>query len=326
MYRICYVVPYFGKLPKNFQIWLNSCKYNKNINWLIFTDDCTNFLYPDNIKVIYTKFDVIKKLIQKKFDFEVKIDSYWCLSLFKPAYGEIFEEYLKEYDFWGHCDVDLIWGDISSFISDDVLKKYDKIGFQGHSTLYRNNREVNSRYKVMVPDEFNYIDIFSGKVKYSFDEVGMEKIYNYLNIDYYKKTNFAHLSKYDYSFYLKYLPRDFDYKNRRQVFYWDNGVLYRYYIGKSNSVEVENFMYLHFFCRPMKYLSDGLKQGAKYLIYPDKLIEFDGAIDYNLINKYGKCSKLKYYATSLYYNKKKITVKKIKDNLIRMIRWKKENK
>lgn len=321
MKSIAYIVPYFGTLPNNFELWLKTCETNETINWIIFTNDKTSYSYPKNVKVIYCEFNEIKEKIQSKFDFEIKIDSYWCLSLFKSAYGEIFEEYLKEYDFWGHCDVDLMWGNIRKFIIDDILNKYEKIGFQGHSTLYKNNKIVNARYKTIVPEKINYIDVFSGKVKYSFDEVGMEDIYNYLKIPYYKETNFAHLSKYDYSFFLKYLPKEYDYKNRRQVFTWNKGSLKRHYL-KNNSIESEEFMYIHFFCRPIIFKQRDFSENASYIIYPDVVDDLNGEVTYGLIEKYGKCSKLKYYITSIYYNRKKLTLKKIYQNIKRMIKYK----
>ena len=55
MNSICYVVPYFGTLPKtSFRLWLKSCKANPTVNWIIFTDDKTEYDYPDNVKVYYT--------------------------------------------------------------------------------------------------------------------------------------------------------------------------------------------------------------------------------------------------------------------------------
>lgn len=36
MNSICYVVPYFGTLPKtSFRLWLKSCKANPTVNWII---------------------------------------------------------------------------------------------------------------------------------------------------------------------------------------------------------------------------------------------------------------------------------------------------
>ena len=330
MKSIAYIVPYFGALPRNFALWLKTCEMNDTINWIIFTNDRTSYNYPTNVKVVYCEFDSIWWICSDgsclscfKFLFNSvwNIDSYWCLSLFKSAYGEIFEEYLEGYDFWGHCDVDLMWGDIRKFITDDILDRYEKIGFQGHSTLYKNNKEVNSRYKTIIPKKINYIDVFSGKTKYSFDEVGMEDIYIYLKIPYYNKTNFAHLSKYDYSFFLKYLPKEFDYKNKRQIFVWNKGCLKRYYLEKK-CVKSEEFMYIHFFCRPIIFKQRDYSKDAKYVIYPDIVDDLKEDVTYEFINKYGKCSKIKYYISSIIYNRKKITIKKIGQNVKRMIKYK----
>lgn len=326
MKKICYIVPYFGKLPNNFQIWLKSCEYNPTVNWLIFTNDNTEYDYPENVKVVYCSFNDIKQRIQKNYDFKIMIDTYWRLSFFKPAYGEIFSDYLKEYDYWGHCDIDLLWGNIRKFITDEILEKYDKIGFQGHSTIYKNSIEVNSRYKTIVPDEITYIDEFSGKTKSCFDENGMEKIYNFLNIPYYKETNFAHLSKYDYSFFLKYLPESDEYKNNRQVFLLNENGLYRYYIDKNNEINSDEFMYIHFFCRPMKFKVKDVDR-FNYIIYPDIVSDFSmSKPDKKFIMNKGKCSKVKYYVTSIWYNRKKLTFKRIYGNIIRMIKYKKEKK
>lgn len=327
MKKICFIIPYFGKLPSNFTIWLNSCKWNKTINWIIYTNDKTKYNFPENVQVKYCEFDDLVNKIQKLYNFKVNIDSYWKICYFKPAYGEIFKDDLKGFDYWGHCDMDLIWGDIRKFITDDILEKYDKIGFQGHSTIYKNSDKINAIYKTKVPNVPTYKQIFTGEIdKYCFDENGMEEIFKFLKIDYYKETNFAHLSKYDYSFYLKYLPKEEDYKNKRQVFVWEKGKLKRYFINKKRELDYDEFMYLHFFCRPIKYKAINIDDNAKYIIYPDIVKDFKDKITKNIVNKKGKCSILKYYISSLYYNRKKITLKKIYENTIRMIKWKTRRK
>ncbi len=50
MKTICYIVPYFGKLPKNFPLWLVGCEANPTIDWIIYTDDKTSYSYPKNVK------------------------------------------------------------------------------------------------------------------------------------------------------------------------------------------------------------------------------------------------------------------------------------
>jgi hypothetical protein len=68
--KICLIVPYYGKLPPNFQIWLNSCKYNNTINWIVFTDDRTNYEYPSNVTVVNNSFEELSKKIQSLYDFK----------------------------------------------------------------------------------------------------------------------------------------------------------------------------------------------------------------------------------------------------------------
>ena len=41
MKTICYIIPYFGKLPKNFALYLLGCAQNPTIDWKILTDDRT---------------------------------------------------------------------------------------------------------------------------------------------------------------------------------------------------------------------------------------------------------------------------------------------
>ncbi len=321
MKKIRYIVPYFGKLPENFPIWLISCEMNPTINWLIITDDKTEYNYPSNVEVKYTTFEDIKKRIQEKYDFEILVDRPWKLCDYRVAYGEIFEQELKDYDFWGYCDVDLLWGDIRKFITNDILEKYEKIGFQGHSTLYKNNKEVNQRYKMQIPGYPSYKEIFTDKKGYCFDENIICDIYKKLNIPYYRETNFAHLSKYDYGFFLKYLPEDEDYKNDNQIFIWKDGKLKRIFCDKENTIKEEEFMYIHFFCRPMTYKIDDCSKELKYVMYPDVLEELKEPITAKYIKKKSKNSIFEYYVKNIYYNRKKLTPRKIWGNIKRMIMY-----
>ena len=144
MKKIAFLLPFFGKLPSNFELWLKSCEYNSTIDFIVITDDKSSYNYPSNVIVYYCSYSEIKERIQSHYDFEVMIDRPWRLSLFKPAYGEIFETELEGYDFWGYCDVDLMWGDIRHFVTDDILEQYERVGTKGHASLYKNEKEVLS--------------------------------------------------------------------------------------------------------------------------------------------------------------------------------------
>lgn len=315
MKSICYVVPYFGKLPKGFQMWLLSCSTNETIDWILYTDDKTEYNYPKNVKVKYCSYDNIKNKIQSFYDFKISIEMPWKLCDFRPAYGEIFADDLVGYDFWGHCDMDLIWGDIRKFITDDILDKYEKIGFQGHSTLYKNTPEVNQRYKIQIDEELNYKKVFTSEQGCFFDETGMYDLYDKLNIPQYQKTNFAHLDRFTNSFYLLYLPKEYGYKNDRQVFEWNNGKIIRNYL-ENNEVFQEEFMYIHLFSRPISFKIKDYNKENVYLIYPDVVkLSNKNVVDYKFVKRHGTCSAIRFFIKVAYFNRKKLTLKKVMFNL-----------
>lgn len=156
MKTIGFVVPYFtcgnGTVHPMTQLWLDSCKYNSTVDWLFFTDcDLSSFDVPANVQIIKSSFEEIKAKIQSLFSFKISLNKPYKLCDFKPVYGEAFTEELQNYDFWGFCDIDLIWGDIRKFITDEILEKYDRVLTHGHCSLFRNTQEVNKAYRTLDP-------------------------------------------------------------------------------------------------------------------------------------------------------------------------------
>ena len=322
MKSIAYVLPYFGKFPKGFQFWLMSCKANSSVDFFVFTDDYTKYDYPENVHVTYCTLQEVKKRAQKLFDFKISLERPYKLCDYKPAYGEIFEEELKGYDYWGHCDLDMVWGDIRKFITDDILEQYEKIGNQGHSTLYKNTPEVNARYRTCIPGIVNYKIAYSTDQGFAFDEPPMEEIYKSLGIPYYQEVNFVHLKKYDYGFFMDLLSADVDYKNEYQVFTWKNGIINRFYVDKEQ-IQIEEYMYLHYWCRPTTFKIKEYKEDKQYLIYPDVTTDKEYEISCDLIKKKSRRSKVKYYAKSIWFNRKKLTFKRILFNIRGMMSYRK---
>lgn len=322
MKTIAFVIPYFGKFPsEGFNLWLLSCSKNPTVDWLIYTDDKTEYNYPQNVKVNYCTLEDIKRKAQKCFDFEISLERPRKLCDYKAAYGEIFAEDLKGYDYWGYCDIDLVWGNIRKFLTDEILDRYERIGYQGHCLLYKNCEEVNRRYRSIIEGVVNFKTVYTDPGEFCFDENGMDNIYNALKISYYHKTNFAHLNKYDYGFFLGHLPKEEDYKNEHQVFIWKEGTLLRKYLV-NNVIETEEFMYIHFFCRPIQFQLKSVTEDDCYIIYADVVKKFSGRLDANYIKKHSKNSMIHYYRTSIWYNRKKLTPKRIYGNVKRMIQHK----
>ena len=149
MKTIAFVIPWSGKLPDYFQVWLQSCASNPSVDFLLFTSEPMPGPMPENVKHFPLDFEQLRGMFQANFDFPICMDTPYKFCDFKPSYGEVFAKYLSGYDFWGHCDVDLIWGDIRRFVTEDVLAQYNRIYTRGHCTIYRNIPEVNAWYRTL---------------------------------------------------------------------------------------------------------------------------------------------------------------------------------
>lgn len=168
--KVAIIVPYFGTLPNYFQLFLDSCESNRKFEWLIFSDDTTRFHYPKNVHFTKMSFQECRELVQSKFEFKIELMQPQKLCDYKCAYGLIFENFLDKYDWWGHCDLDQIFGDLDAFVTDEMLNNYDRIGSLGHLTLYRNTVENSQEFKRTLNNRKRYREVFTTSKGCAFDE------------------------------------------------------------------------------------------------------------------------------------------------------------
>ncbi|WP_417861547.1 DUF6625 family protein [Winogradskyella sediminis] len=150
MKSIVLIVPYIGKWPLWFDAHLVSIAKNPSINWLFITDCAIPDVYPENVRFVPSTLESLNNKINDVLGVKVPLSPRKLCDV-RPAYGEIFQEYISDYDFWGFCDVDIIWGNIRGYVSDDILSNYDIISSRkeavaGHFTILKNNPEINSIY------------------------------------------------------------------------------------------------------------------------------------------------------------------------------------
>lgn len=286
--KVCLVIPYFGKFSNYYKLWLESVKYNKDVDFLIVTDNDYSYENLSNVCVIKTTFEELKIRIQNLYDFKIKIKTPYKLCDFKAAYGEIFKEELQEYDFWGYCDMDLIFGQIRKYITDEILEKYDKVNSHGHFCLYRNNQQLRTLYKRKFSDVIDYRTVFSQDWMYHFDE--------YPGVAYYAENaeiakidveEYADIDRFQFNFVKVYdhsLKEDDD-KHIKQIFYWENGNLINL-IKNNNKIIKEEKLYIHLQKRKMKNSVADLSQG--YFIVPNSFVQLPYEEGLELIDKYSQ--------------------------------------
>ncbi len=303
--KIALVVPYFGKLPNYMDIFIKSLEFNKMIDVILFTDQDFNVDLP-NLIIYKTSFEEIKRRIQTKFEFEICLNKPYKLCDYKVAYGYIFDEELKKYEFWGYCDLDEVLGDIMNFFNDDIFEKYEKIYQHGHLSLYKNTPENNTRF--MLQGGMNYKKVFTTDVICVFDEViGIQNKYDLLGINTYKSRDCADILPWHDKFLRaeSYLSKEekinFNYKY--QVFFWENGKVYRAAL-KNNKIIYDEFNYLHFQKRNLtKHFENIDKLNSFYItktgFYPKKQgfnVTLEDIEKYNGYNRKAEIKKrIEYY-------------------------------
>ncbi|MBS1774846.1 MAG: hypothetical protein JSS64_01020 [Bacteroidetes bacterium] len=151
--HIVVLIPYFGKLPTYFPFFLESCKTNPQIDFLIFTDDDSIQQKPaaTNIKIYPFQLSTLNQLASQKLQTTVSIKNGYKLCDFKPMYGKIFEDYITSYSFWGFSDIDIILGNIKQLFTQELLQSFDVISLydkfiSGPFCLFRNTDPVNTLF------------------------------------------------------------------------------------------------------------------------------------------------------------------------------------
>lgn len=266
MKSIIFIIPYFGKLPEYFDVWKMSALYNKTVDFLFFTD-IDELQEEENIKVVHISFNDFVKNFQEKFNFEISLQRAYKLCDFRPTYGFVLHDFVKDYDFWGNCDIDLIFGDIRRFITDDLLEKYEKILEHGHFTLYKNDVKMNSIFMSGNGyGEYNYKNVLSSPESLYFDEcLGMQQICRKQNIKtYYNQDIFFDVKPWEKPF------KHINGNDQSTIFKYAGGKIYKLTMLSDDTIEEEEIMYAHFQKRRMDWGIVSGDYSQSFYIKPNK--------------------------------------------------------
>lgn len=265
--RICLLSPYYGTFPNYFHIWLESASKNKNIDFYIISDSEYNFKSYDNIFLIRRSLKDIKDKIEKIVGFKVELEKPYKLCDYRPAYGLIFDDLIKDYNYWGWCDPDIVWGDMSLLLTDNILNEYEVIGGCGQLTIMKNTDKLNNYffYQSRKIKSFSFLEACKTKRNLIFDEWGAPEIRRYLNI----KTT----SLYDWLFLkaLDIIPPIYTTNNRPYplmmrftssplMVEYSDGKIWGYKINDNDEIEKKEYAYCHLQKRKIDTLTDNTNQ------------------------------------------------------------------
>lgn len=185
-HRIAMLIPYFGSWPAWVNFLIESCKWNRHIDWYFITDCPAPENKGQNVRLLsYNYVDYISYIREKlRINFRPK-DAYKLCDI-KPCLGFLHEAAIRDYDFFGFCDVDIIFGNIAKIYTDKLLAKSNVLSthphvVSGHFTLLRNTRRYREAFRAIkgweellerphhiALDENRFTRIFLGKSRLRF--------------------------------------------------------------------------------------------------------------------------------------------------------------
>ena len=309
MKKIILILPYFGNFRNDFYFWMKSVEYNNSVDFLIFTDNTLSNI-PSNVRVVQCQLEDIENMAIQKLGVVVKLSGRpYKLCDLRPAYGEIFSNYLNGYDYWGHCDSDLIFGNIRSFITNDILDKYERILVRGHLTIYKNTREINGMYRLC--QKPYYKEVFQDTTKpYQFDEWNgttnywvdnrPDKVFNEIIFD--------DILSNEYDFHSAQKRKE-DIKKKNVMFSFIEGTLYRIY-EENEIVKYEETCYVHFQKRHLKICTS---VSEKFSMIPNKYIDYVPNVTVSYLRKKIRSGKFwhYYHRAPAYFKRKKSSLLKV---------------
>ena len=248
MKKIRIIIPYFGKLPKFFPYFLLTAKRNEKINFLIYTDqkvDQFEILNAKNIEFVTLPFDELREKVQSKFDFIISLKTPYKLCDYKVAYGLIFEEELKGYDYWGFCDTDVLLGDIYQFLEEHSFfeNDYARYGLLGHLQIFKNSREVNRIFMSGQGSDYrlDYHNVFTSEQNFIFDEAeGIQKLFEKSGFDQLQDKFFDDIDISHFSF------REYGEVEPKRYYFWSEKNGLESIEIKDKKQVVKHPLYAHF--------------------------------------------------------------------------------
>jgi hypothetical protein len=262
------IVPYFGERPSYLPLVLKSMAHNPEVHWLLITDHPVADA-PPNVAVRLGEFGDLVARIQSCFDFPIALERPYKLCDFRPAYGEIFREELAGYDFWGHCDLDVIFGRILESLPEEAFH-HDKILFQGNFALYRNSPDVAAWFRHEI-DGVSYRDVMTTPAAMHFDEwAGIYYIVRELGVSYWQQDRIFDLS---FSMYRTRAEAPPGGDPRRYA--WEDGEVCEYRVERGE-IRRRTALLVHLQKRTMRAPAPDVVDADRYWILPNRFAVQNG--------------------------------------------------
>ncbi|MBA3526583.1 MAG: hypothetical protein M3438_09915 [Pseudomonadota bacterium] len=149
---IAILIPYFGPWPAWINFFIESCRANGSIDWIVFNDADPPENRAPNVRQERVSFAEYKVLVSDALDIRLTAAEPYKLCDVRPALPLVHADLVRRYDFVGYGDLDVVYGDIRAFYDDDTLSRYDLLSshagrVSGHFCLMRNSPEMVGAFR-----------------------------------------------------------------------------------------------------------------------------------------------------------------------------------
>ncbi len=174
--RTCLIVLFAGPFPVWMPLFLRSVELNPRVHLFLISATQAGKL-PINVTHLPWSLSEIETRIRTYIDPSLTLPHAYKLCDLKPFYGLLFPELIEDYDFWGYCDIDLVFGNLSELLTSERLADVDVFFadarmIMGHFALFRNHPTINSVAK-QIPD---YLKRLATPASAFVDEDGLSKV------------------------------------------------------------------------------------------------------------------------------------------------------
>ena len=174
----------FGKTASYAQMFVESARFS-GVDVIIVGSPAPTFELPPNVRHLsITWQELVARISAQLFEGEplhtlLKVRKYKVVDL-KPFFAYLFPQVVKEYDWWGHADNDMLLGNVRQFVTEEMLNEYDVISplpsqdnmlrTWGPFTLYKNTNTTNQLFrlaqhslkKLLDTKKIHFLDEWSG--------------------------------------------------------------------------------------------------------------------------------------------------------------------
>lgn len=152
MQKIVFLIPHFGPWPVWINHFMESCRANRTIDWILFSDAPPPESTADNVKYVSTSFGEYCALVSRRLEIAFHPEAPYKLCDIRPALGHIHADLVRRYDFVGFGDVDVIYGNLRAFFDRKTLALYDVFSthldrISGHLCLMRNRPRITNMFR-----------------------------------------------------------------------------------------------------------------------------------------------------------------------------------